>query len=71
MTESSKHDLKFKEVEDDLKSGIKDVIDSQKKKKIFHKRKTTKRFKEQKAILMGLGAAAIAVIAFIVFKNKK
>jgi hypothetical protein len=38
MSDSSKHDIKFKEVEEDLKNGIQNVKDSQNKKKIVQNR---------------------------------
>jgi hypothetical protein len=47
------------------------VAESQLKKKIVQKRKTPHKFSNQTAIYVALGAAAIAVVAFIILKNKK
>jgi hypothetical protein len=60
-----------KEVEEEIKVGAKKVAESQQKKKNVDKRKTSNKFNHQTAIYVTLGAAAIAVFAFIILKNKK
>jgi hypothetical protein len=59
-----------KEVEEDIKIGARKVAESQLKKKT-NNRKSANKFNHQTAIYVTLGAAAIALVAFIILKNKK